>query len=117
MAIYDRLKTHIDTIISQSQYTNCINGRIGTFFIDVTHDTISVMHPNGNPGHDDSVINQSQMSGGPPLPQICPEFINMEDNTKNDCENLDYTDDSICYIYDAFCGNNLKGINKNSQKY
>ena len=111
MAIYDRLKTHIDTIISQSQYTNCINGRIGTFFIDVTHDTISVMHPNGNPGHDDSVINQSQMSGGPPLPQICPEFINMEDNTKNDCENLDYTDDSICYIYDAFCGNNLKGIN------
>jgi hypothetical protein len=105
--ISDELKTSINTATDQSNYTDSINGKIGTFFIDVTHDTISILHNNKLAGHDDSVVSRSTKNGA----SVCDEFITTEGNTKLECDTLDYFNPINCYVYDSFRGRNLKGIN------
>lgn len=107
MILSDDLKTSINTATQQSKNTDSINNKIGTFFIDVTHDTISVLHNNKVAGHDDSVVSKSTKTGA----SVCSEFITTEGNTKLECDTLDYFNPINCYVYDSFRGRNLKGVN------
>jgi hypothetical protein len=82
--------------------------RKGTFFIDNTHDDISINFKKTGT-HDDEVVKNTKTGT---TSSVCNEFKNFEGCTEHTCDNLPYLNNNICFIKDAFIlGAALKGIN------